>query len=154
MCNIIRNNKPHIFRICIYIFLFSLVLTGCLQQQIIEEPIKLQTNANFALHVTNQSFTNSNIDISVEIDGNLLISEHFKVGDQHRYKTFWIALESGEHQLRVWSNKGDATLDMNFTVQDEDNAVLAYWYSPRPKYGNPRPESFSFKLRKGPLIIM
>ena len=112
----------------------------------------LKTSGNFTLFVTNQSFAIDPVDVHVEIDGQLVVNDSFPVGDAHHFVPFQLSLAKGQHRMRVWSERGGATLSEVFTLNNEDIGVVTYWYSPPPHY-EPAPRQFDFELRKGPLHI-
>lgn len=113
----------------------------------------LDENGTFSLWVSNQSFVVKNADISVEIDGELVVSEYFKVGTQHTFKEFKLNLNSGKHGIHAWSNKGDAELSSEFELKEGDIGVLMYWNSKKSKYGGPVPPELTFSIREELLIM-
>lgn len=113
----------------------------------------LDPNGNVVLYVSNQSFAIDSIDVTVEIDGEEVISEDFDVGDQHNWKQFVIRLAPGHHTLRARSRLGDATLEKSFVVSDKHWAVLNYWYSTE-EYGHPpEPKQFEFIIQDKPVTF-
>ena len=110
----------------------------------------LDPQGNFTLHVSNQSFAITPVDIKVEIDGHVVVSKKFKVGNQHNWKTFKLALKPGMHHLYVSSIKGQAELSRNIQVTGEHWAVIDYWYYPDTHY-NPTPKKFSFDIHDEPV---
>lgn len=133
----------------------ALLLCGCKDDAISPVNSKLlDSNGNFSLWVSNQSFAVENVDISVEIDGKLVISEYFDVGTQHTFKEFKLALEPGSHQIHIRSTKGKAELSKTFEFKTGQNGVIDYWYSKKSKYGDPIPPNFSFNIIDGAIQIM
>lgn len=110
----------------------------------------LDPQGNFTLHVSNQSFAITPVDIKVEIDGQVIVSSKFKVGNQHNWKTFKLALDPGLHHLYVSSIKGQVELSKNIQVTEEHWAVIDYWYYPDTHY-NPTPKKFSFSIQDEPI---
>src|SRR4029453_1490219 len=80
-------------------------------------------NGNFTLYVSNQSFERDNVDIAVVIDGRPAGDGEFAVGNQHNWIEFRVALDDGEHALRVDSLDGDAILEERFKVKGKRWAV-------------------------------
>jgi hypothetical protein len=112
----------------------------------------LNPPGGFTLFVTNQSFAISPVDVRVEIDGELVVSDYFDVGSQHTFKPFHLSLSKGKHRIRIWSEKGGAELSKEFELKDQDIGVIEYWYYPESHY-SPTPRHFSFRTLKGPLQI-
>jgi hypothetical protein len=88
----------------------------------------------------------------VEIDGELVVSDYFHVGNQHLYVPFRLSLPQGKHQIRIWSTKGEAELSTEFELKDHDVGVVHYWYYPESQ-DNPIPQKFEFNIQEGPLMI-
>jgi hypothetical protein len=112
----------------------------------------LNPNGNFVLAISNQSFANSPVDVRVEIDGELVVSDYFKVGSQHTWAGFRLSLSKGKHRIRIWSEKGGAELAEEFEFKNHDLGVIEYWYYPESHY-SPTSRHFSFRTQKSPLII-
>jgi hypothetical protein len=112
----------------------------------------LDPNGNFTLYVSNQSFAIDPVDVRVEIDGELVVSEYFKVGSQHSFKTFRLFLSKGTHRIHIWSEKGEANLTKEFELKDYDKGVVTYFYYPDTHY-SPTPRQLHFEIHKGPLMI-
>ena len=133
----------------------SLFLCGCKDNNIARINSELlDENEEFSLYVSNQSFAIKNVDISVEVDGELVISEYFNVGTQHTFKEFKLALKPDKHRIHAWSNKGEAETSSEFEVKEGDIGVLTYLYSRKSKHGDPLPKQITFSVGKGPLQIM
>ena len=131
-----------------------LFIVGCKDDNIGEVNSKLlDTNGTFTLHISNQSFKLKRVDILVKIDGELIVSEYFDVGDQHVFKDFILNLEPGKHNIYIWSQKGEAELSQDFEIQEGDNAVIQYWYSPKSET-TASIKHFSFRIFQGPLMII
>jgi hypothetical protein len=132
-----------------------LSLCGCEDDAISQVNSKLlDANGNFSLWVSNQSFAIKNVDITVEIDGELVISEYFNVGTQHTFKEFKLALEPGTHHINIRSNNGKAELSKTFEFRPGQNGVIDYWYTKKSKYGDPIPRKFAFAIIDGTIQIM
>lgn len=112
----------------------------------------LDPKGAFTLFVSNQSFAVDPVDIRVEIDGGLVVSDYFRVGTQHAFVPFQMKLTRGRHEIRIWSEKGKAELTQQFELKDHDIGVVEFWYHPDSHY-DPTPRSFGFSTRKGPLLI-
>jgi hypothetical protein len=112
----------------------------------------LDANGAFTLFVSNQSCAIDPVDVRVEIDGELVVSDYFHVGTQHHFVPCRLSLPQGKHRVRIWSAKGDADLSTEFELKDHDVGVVTYWYYPESHY-NPTPRKFDFSTQKGPLMI-
>ena len=114
----------------------------------------LDPNGTFTLHVSNQSFAISPVDIQVRIDGEVVVRQYFDVGNQHSWKTFRLALAPGEHKLQVSSVKGTAELTEEFVVTGEHWALIDYWYYPKVTGGGgPTPRKFIFNVQDTPIMF-
>jgi len=140
-----------------------LVLTGCADPapriassgdpELLEPSSRLlDADGGFTLFVSNQSFAIDPVDVRVEIDGELVVSDYFHVGDQHHFVPSRLSLLQGKHRIRIWSAKGEAELSTEFELKDHDVGVVTYWYYPESHY-NPTPRKFDFSTQKGPLMI-
>jgi ankyrin repeat protein len=112
----------------------------------------LDANGNFTLYVSNASFAISPVDVRVEIDGELVVSDYFDVVDQHRVEMFRLSLSKGKHKIQIWSEKGGAQLKTEFEYKDHDLGVIEYWYYPKSHY-MPTPKQFSFRIQRPPFLI-
>ena len=114
----------------------------------------LDPKGAFTLVLSNQSYAISQVDIRVEIDGELVVNDDVKVEGQHSCISFKLNLPEGKHHIRIWSEKGAAELATDFEVNKNiDTALVMYWYYPE-SHRNPTPRSFTFSASKGPLKLM
>ncbi len=82
------------------------------------------------LWVSNQSFEDDPVFITIRIDGELVVNDAFAVEGQHNWMSFDIAgLSSGSHELVAVSDTGAQT-DGSFTLPDGESRWLVtdYWY--------------------------
>ena len=107
------------------------------------EDVRGPGKGNLTLYVSNQSCERPAIDIRVEIDGKLLVSDEFEVGNQHNWVEFRLPLRSGAHVITAWSRQGDAELRRSFRVEGKRWAVLDYWCC-----DDPRDPRFTFDVSK------
>jgi hypothetical protein len=133
-----------------------LLLAGCANLQLAPPDSKLlDPNGRFTLYVSNQSFAISPVDIQVEIDGEVVVREHFDVGNQHSWKAFTLNLSAGKHRLKVSSAKGEAELSEGFEVKGEHWALISYWYYPKLTRGaEPTPKQFTFTIQDEPIYFI
>jgi hypothetical protein len=90
------------------------------------------------LYVSNQSFAEPTVPITIVIDGNQVVSDSFKVESQHNWKLFNLSLATGTHELVAAAPNG-TTLTMTITVTDAPRwLVVNYWYNPDDTSNNTR----------------
>ena len=132
----------------------TLTLSGCTSLELPKaQSALLDPQGSFTLYVSNQSFAISPVDVRVEIDGELVVSDFFPVGTGHSFRSFKLSLAKGKHEIRIWSVRGGAEQAKAFELKDHDVGDIAYWYYPRSHY-NPTPRKFDFRTQKGPLRMM
>lgn len=105
------------------------------------------SNGNFVLYVSNQSFARTPVDITVSIDGQKAVSADFDVGNQHRWVEHTFRLAPGKHKLIAVSKKGSAQIETEFEAKDKHWAVVSYWYN--PKQGEKK--QFTFDIEDTPI---
>lgn len=84
------------------------------------------------LWVSNQSFEDDPVAVTVEIDGVTVVDDSFEVGSQHNWFSFMIdGLESGEHTVTATSDTG-VVFEGTFTLPPDEPRwmVVDYWYYP------------------------
>lgn len=82
--------------------------------------------------VSNQSFDDDPVAVTIEIDGEVRVSDVFAVEGQHNWQGFLVpTIAPGEHTLTATSSSG-ASLDTSFTVLPDGPRYLVvdYWYYP------------------------
>lgn len=113
--------KKAIWILSLALVVFS--ICGCAGVIIeIHNPI-INTNGNFTLYVSNQSYENRKVDIFVKIDGSPVLHEYFKVENQHKWKEYKLQIPNGTHKLEAVSQKGNATIVQMFEVNGKRWAV-------------------------------
>jgi hypothetical protein len=112
----------------------------------------LETNGNFVLYVSNQSYAIGKVDIKISIDGTLAVNDIFDVGNQHSRKSYEFQLAKGAHKIKIESGNGSANLEKEFAVNDKHWATVYYWYYPEGGY-NPTPRQFSFLMYEKPIMF-
>ena len=105
-------------------------------------------DANLTLYVSNQSFARPAVDVRVEIDGDVVVSDEFDVDDQHNWVEFSVPLASGSHVISATSETGEAELRRTFRVEGERWAVLDYWCC-----DDARDPRFTFRVSKRPIVF-
>jgi hypothetical protein len=101
------------------------------------------------LHVSNQSFEDSSVHITVTLDGETVVDDSFDVRDQHHVVTFELDIGPGEHELVATSNTG-VEHEAAFTTADGEPVWLAllYWYYPDD---DTHPRQFTFGVSDEPI---
>ncbi len=111
--------------------------------------IVAEKDADLHLWVSNQSFEDDTVDISVSIDGDEVIDESFAVEGQHNWVLFPLAVPPGEHRLTAVSGTG---VELRRTIMlpkgDRRHAVLNYWY-----YQNKRGRYFDLRVMRRPAVF-
>jgi hypothetical protein len=71
--------------------------------------------ADLLLMVSNQSYLDDPVVLTVEIDGLEVVSTQFEVRNQHHYVYFPLRLGPGSHELRATSDTG-VSINESFTL--------------------------------------
>lgn len=85
--------------------------------------------ADLQLWVSNQSFVDDLVHLTVLIDGELVVEDDFAVEGQHNWVSFPLQLSEGEHVIEVEADTG-ATLEETFVTPasgDKRYALVDYW---------------------------
>lgn len=94
-----------------------------------------ERDADLHLWVSNQSFIDDPMTLTVSIDGVVLVDQPFKVEGQHNWILFPIRLDAGPHEVRAVSQNGEV-MEARFRVPADAPryANINYWHYP----GDPR----------------
>jgi len=102
--------------------------------------------ATLTLQVSNQSFDDDPVGITVDLDGDVIVDDEFSVGAQHNWVTFEIPVAPGDHELTMRSSTGaEAREALSMPAAGHLWAVVGYWYSPQT------PRSFSIIVDDEPI---
>lgn len=88
------------------------------------------TPGEVRLWVSNQSFDEDPVSITIRIDGEVVVNDSFSVGSQHNWMSFDIAgLSAGLHELVAASETGAQT-NGSFTLPEGESRWLVadYWF--------------------------
>lgn len=90
-----------------------------------------EESADVLLYISNQSFEDDRVRITVHIDGVRLVDDDFDVEGQHNWILFPVELAPGEHRIEAVSDTG-ASLEQTLTLPEGERrwAVLDYWFYP------------------------
>jgi hypothetical protein len=90
--------------------------------------IASEHDADLALVLTNQSYDDPTVSLTVKVDGTTLISEQFDVENQHNFVGCYIAAPPGRHVISVASDSG-AELEKPFMLPavQQRYGLIQYW---------------------------
>lgn len=113
-------------------------------------------NGNFTLYVSNQSFDENPVDITIHIDGKKAVERDFDVKGKRTAQHNWIkhrfSLSPGKHRITAKSKKGKASLEKEFEIEDKHWAVIDYWWYPTIRGGSgPTARKFTFMIQNSPI---
>ena len=95
-----------------------------------DAPVRLvkEANADLVLHVSNQSFDDEEVRLTVRIDGFTVVDGDFHVEGQHNWVSFPLTLSSGAHEITAEADS-TATLSESFQVPPGEKryAVIGHW---------------------------
>jgi len=99
-------------------------------------------NVTVHLYVSNQSFADPSVNLTVTIDGVEKFSKQCWVDDQHNWSHIEFELSKGKHTIEVNENDHNIINERKFSVHDDLWIVVDYWYYPESHY-NPTPRHIS-----------
>ena len=107
------------------------------------------------LYVSNQSFADDPVGITISIDGETVVDNDFYVEGQHSWITFELAVSPGDHELVMASSTG-VTQAASLVIPAEGHrwAVVNYWFYPADldhPGGGQTPRSFTFTVDDVPV---
>lgn len=96
------------------------------------------------LVISNQSFADPEVELTVTVDGQVVVDRTFSVDNQHTFVAYRVPLEPGDHTLTVAADTG-ATHERIVTLgPDRRYLFVGYW-------GGAAPEPFSLTESDQPL---
>ncbi|HST83880.1 MAG TPA: hypothetical protein VLL08_19255 [Kineosporiaceae bacterium] len=91
-------------------------------------PTADEASANVILWVSNQSFDDESVRITVRLDDRAVIDQDFDVEGQHNWISFPLVVGSGSHKLAVTSDSGAQRVDQLIIPKTGRRyAVVDYW---------------------------
>jgi hypothetical protein len=106
------------------------------------------------LLASNQSSAAPRIDLTVSIDGQVVLSQDIEMSDMgHAAVQRVVHLTKGAHRIEAHSQAGDAELNERFKISSERWATLDYWYEGGVRNGTQVNRSFAFKIHDKPVFI-
>jgi len=87
-----------------------------------------EEQADLVLYVSNQSFDDEKVGLTVAVDGVTVVDGDFNVEDQHNWFSFPLSLSPGVHEVTAEADSG-AALSESFRVPADKTryAVIDYW---------------------------
>ncbi len=87
-----------------------------------------EAEADLVLWISNQSFDDPEVHLTVAVDGVMVVDDDFHVEGQHNWVDFPLALEPGEHEITAESDSG-ASLRESFEVPGGKSryAIIDHW---------------------------
>lgn len=102
---------------------------------------------SFTLYVSNQSFEDPTVEITVTIDGSVMVDRDFAVEGQHNWITFEPDVGPGVHTFHAISSTGaEFTTEFTLPADEARWAVLDYWFYPEEE-----PRRFTFDISDEPI---
>lgn len=145
---------------CLFAFsILSLGALGCASRPCAEPGtvyLAPPDSANFTLHVSNQSGPRDKVDIEVLIDGKTTVKDRFCHDDGHRWTTYVLRLDPGDHALTAVTAEGEAAHSEKLRIEGAGAkywASLDYWYSPGGKWGTEVPARFTLVIQQTPITF-
>ncbi|MEU8329873.1 hypothetical protein [Micromonospora sp. NPDC048839] len=86
-----------------------------------------EDRADLHLWVTNQSFRDDPVVLTVSIDGTKIVDRHFAVENQHNFVLFPVQVPPGRHVVRVVSGTG-VEIQETFTMPEAGRQYAAIDY--------------------------
>lgn len=116
----------------LFSFLTVLAIAGCGEADDPLDPtqqlLPQDSNGNFVLYVSNQSFDIPAVDIKITIDGKTAVSATFEVKNQHNWIKHTFQLTPGKHVLKASSVEGAVSIESAFEVRDHLWGVVNFWF--------------------------
>ncbi len=112
---------------------------------------KDEKKADLQLWVSNQSFVDDPVHLTVTIDGDVVVDDDFAVEGQHNWVSFSLQMPAGEHEIEVVADTGP-TLEKTFVTPDSGDrryALLDYW-----NYDDKQGRHLEWMIQKKPIYFM
>jgi len=101
------------------------------------------------LTVSNQSFELTQVDITVLLDGNVVVDDNFEVGDQHNFVEYRFELPRGSHTLRAVSSGAGVAREEQIDITGEHWAYIGFL-----SRTGAAPRSFEFAFQGEPIYFL
>ncbi len=113
--------------------------------------------SDLTLWVSNQSYVDKNVGITVMLDGAVIIDRKFHVGDQHNHIEHRIRLDDGTHTISATTVIDDENVELSeeFSIEPDQQryAFLSYWHYVPTRDGDTSfdPPGLSFGIQDEPI---
>lgn len=113
--------------------------------------------SELTLYVSNQSYVDRTVDITVTLDGATIIERGFNVGDQHNHIEHNIQLDHGPHTLTAITVIDGNALELSeeFIIDPAQHryALLSYWHYVPTRAGDTSfdPPTLNFEIQDEPI---
>jgi hypothetical protein len=108
----------------------------------------VERDANLHLWLSNQSFDDPEVGLTVEIDGKEMLDEQLAVEGQHNFVDFHFAVPAGEHRVVVTSDTG-ARVERTVRVPERGDRWAAALFLTGEKDG--APDSIDWMFQDHPI---
>jgi hypothetical protein len=99
------------------------------------------------LYISNQSFDDPSVTMTVTIDGTVVADQEFNVEGQHNWITFDLDLPAGDHSLVAVSDTAtELTAEFSTALDQPRWAVIDYWW-----YSAEGAANFTFDISDKPI---
>ncbi|MBD3267834.1 hypothetical protein GF373_14290 [bacterium] len=139
-------------RIVFGFFGIVLFFVGCLAPEL-EQPTShlLDEHGNFTLFVSNQSAAITPVDITIHIDGEMVVNDYFPVKNYHFRKKYKLDLPAGSHVIHAKTLRGGVEMEKEFHVEGKRWALVGYSYAKHTRH--PYPRNLSFTIQNEPILF-
>lgn len=107
------------------------------------------------LSVSNQSFDDPTVELTIKIDGKVVMDQQLEVDSQHTWVGIELALPAGDHELVATSDSGlEDAFTFSIPADEPRYLTLAYWwYSHENEEQYGEESKFTFDVRDEPHAI-
>ena len=105
------------------------------------------------LYVSNQSFDDNPVNITIKIDGKERFNRECRVDGQHNWTLVEFKLSKGSHWIKAIENDHGIEKKVSFSVHNEVWIVVDYWYYSTLHY-NPTQRDFTIDFSNEPVYFM
>ncbi len=113
--------------------------------------------SDLTLWVSNQSYVDKNVSLTVTLDGAVVIDRKFHVGDQHNHIEHRIQLDDGTHTISAKTVIDDQNVELSqeFSIEPDQQryAFLGYWHYVPTREGDTSfdPPHLTFDIQDEPI---
>jgi hypothetical protein len=108
-----------------------------------------EKQANLVLYVSNQSFDDEEVRLTIEVDDITVVDGDFHVEDQHNWIKFALRMSPGTHNVTAEADSGAALSEaFQLPVDQARFAVIDYWGK-----DDHDPREFSWFIQREPVAF-